>query len=175
MWCMIILFLGQSIAVNHVYSLSIPGNGRGCDPSCWSRATSISNFIWVTGATKSCIFTLTIYSLVLIYQKKLRQRWSKTKLLILFSHDKKRLSDLEHTFGNSQNFCWFSENFVSWLYLFWLFKLGAPVELSGRYCYDCLLACWCLLLQLVLLQSAMNEIILRTNKGEYNPGESVYG
>lgn len=124
MWCMIILFLGQSIAVNHVYSLSIPGNGRGCDPSCWSRATSISNFIWVTGATKSCIFTLAIYSLVLIYQKKLRQRWSKTKLLILFSHDKKRLSDLEHTFGNSQNFCWFSENFVSWLYLFDYLNLG---------------------------------------------------
>lgn len=124
MWCMIILFLGQSIAVNHVYSLSIPGNGRGCDPSCWSRATSISNFIWVTGATKSCIFTLTIYSLVLIYQKKLRQRWSKTKLLILFSHDKKRSSDLEHTFGNSQNFCWFSENFVSWLYFIDYLNLG---------------------------------------------------
>lgn len=174
MWCMIILFLGQSIAVNHVYSLSIPGNGRGCDPSCWSRATSISNFIWVTGATKSCIFTLTI-SLVLIYQKKLRQRWSKTKLLILFSHDKKRSSDLEHTFGNSQNFCWFSENFLSWLYLFDYLNLGHQLTLSGRYCYDCLLACWCLLLQLVLLQSAMNEIILRTNKGEYNPGESVYG
>lgn len=169
------LILRTEYAVNHVYLLSIPGNGRGCDPSCWSRATSISNFIWVTGATKSCIFTLTIYSLVLIYQKKLRQRWSKTKLLILFSHDKKRSSDLEHTFGNSQNFCWFSENFGLLTLLFWLFKLWAPVELSGRYCYDCLLACWCLLLQLVLLQSAMNEIILRTNKGEYNPGESVYG
>lgn len=175
MWCMIILFLGQSIAVNHVYSLSIPGNGRGCDPSCWSRATSISNFIWVTGATKSCIFTLTIYSLVLIYQKKLRQRWSKTKLFILFSHDKKRSSDLEQTFGNSQNFLLVLWKFCLLTLLFWLFKLGAPVELSGRYCYDCLLACWCLLLQLVLLQSAMNEIILRTNKGEYNPGESVYG